>query len=210
VVIDDMLRDPQSAVRFAAERLQFAPAQTHYPGVMAVSPNEYVMSLYKAISPVMQQTFGVNVDGPVKARSFFGIVTIPPDKLNVGQRHPHIDTPNPLQLAVLHYLCNSTHGGTAFYRHRATGFESLDGAQYMQMAQMLAANAQSKGELPAQYVTGDNDLYEQTANLDARFNRLLIYRSRVLHAGNISPTANLSPDPRVGRLTANTFLEFQS
>jgi len=210
LVIEDFLRDPQATVRFAAEKLKFAPAQTHYPGITAVSPDEYVMSIYKALSPLIRQTFGVNVDGPVHARSFFGIVTIPPLKLNIGQRLPHIDTPDPKQIAVLHYLCDASHGGTAFYRHRATGFESLDQQQYMQMVQLLAADAQQHGDIPPQYITGDNRLYQQTASFDAKFNRVIIYRSRILHAGNIAATSNLSSDPRIGRLTVNTFLAFQS
>ena len=209
LLIENYLRDPQSAVRYAAEKMTFTQPPTHYPGITAVSPNEYVTILFKALSPAFRDMFGVNVDGPCQARSFFGIATTPPEKLNIGQRLPHIDTPDPRQIAVLHYLCDASHGGTSFYRHRASGFEAPNPQQYMQMNQMLAEDAKQNGDLPSQYVTTSNRLYEQTASFDAKFNRMIIYRSHILHAGSISPTANLSPDPRVGRLTANTFLAFK-
>jgi len=209
LLIENYLRDPQSAVRYAAEKMTFTAPPTHYPGITAVSPNEYVTILFKALSPAFRDMFGVNVDGPCQARSFFGLATTPPEKLNIGQRLPHIDTPDPKQIAVLHYLCDASHGGTSFYRHRATGFEAPNPQQYMQMNQMLAEDAKVNGDLPSQYVTTSNRLYEQTASFDAKFNRMIIYRSHILHAGSISPTANLSTDPRVGRLTANTFLAFK-
>src|SRR5258708_39107263 len=103
-----------------------------------------------------------------------------PEQLNIGQRLPHIDTPNPHQIAILHYLCDASHGGTAFYRHRATGYESCDEQQFMRVVQQLQKDAEENGPLPPQYIAGSNRVYEQTANLDAKFNRLLIYRSRVL------------------------------
>ncbi len=38
------------------------------------------------------------------------------------------------------------------------------------------------------------------------FNRLVVYRSHVLHSGLLGES-RLSEDPAVGRLTANSFLE---
>lgn len=42
----------------------------------------------------------------------------------------------------------------------------------------------------------------------ADFNSLVVYRSRALHSGRILAPADLSPDPRRGRLTANIFVTF--
>ena len=41
---------------------------------------------------------------------------------------------------------------------------------------------------------------------EAVFNRLIIYRSHVLHTALLADNAG-SPDPAVGRLTANGFIE---
>jgi hypothetical protein len=58
------------------------------------------------------------------------------------------------------------------------------------------------------YIRGNDRLYEQTGTVEGQFNRTVIYRGRLLHSATIPPGATLSPDPRKGRLTANTFLTF--
>jgi len=62
--------------------------------------------------------------------------------------------------------------------------------------------------LPANYITGSNRIYEQTAQVDAKFDRALVYRSQRLSFCSHQSDRDFSPDPRVGRLTANTFLHF--
>jgi Family of unknown function (DUF6445) len=108
-------------------------------------------------------------------------------------------------VAVLHYLCDASHGGTAFYRHRETRYESLDAQRVPGYLQSLERELTTHGPPEGEYVRGDGPLFEQIASFDARFNRVLIYRGRALHAGSIAPTATLSSDPLQGRLTANAF-----
>ena len=208
LVVDDILLHPESVVDFAAKEARFGPPKQMYPGVVAATPQEYVRGLMQTLAPLIRDTFGVSIER-AKVNSFFATVTLRPEQLNIGQRLPHIDTPNPTQIAILHYMCDASHGGTAFYRHRGTGYESCDNDQFMAVVKMLQEDEAQNGPLPASYITGSNRIYEQTAQVDAKFNRALVYRSRVFHSASISPTANFSPDPRVGRLTANTFLAFQ-
>ena len=59
---------------------------------------------------------------------------------------------------------------------------------------------------PPGYIAGDTALFEMTALAPARYNRALVYRSRLLHSGAIAPDAALSPDPATGRLTVTAFL----
>jgi Family of unknown function (DUF6445) len=59
---------------------------------------------------------------------------------------------------------------------------------------------------PAAYYSGDQR-FERIAGYEASFNRALLYRGITLHSGAIINPAGLSPDPRVGRLTINAFLE---
>ena len=47
--------------------------------------------------------------------------------------------------------------------------------------------------------------YAMIDSVEARFNRLIVYRSASLHCG-LFEGAHLSDDPRTGRLTANTFV----
>ena len=145
---------------------------------------------------------------PGSASCNLSLVTLRPEQLNLAQRLPHVDTVDPLQIAFLHYLCEPRFGGTAFYRHRATGFETLTPERLATHKRALDTEL-AEAAPGAGYITGDTALYEQTAAFEAAFDRMLIYRSRVFHSGQINPDAGLSPDPRVGRLTANIFLTYR-
>jgi hypothetical protein len=56
------------------------------------------------------------------------------------------------------------------------------------------------------YINGSNQFFEQIGAIEAVPDRLIIYQGSLLHSGIIPAGMNLSPDPRVGRLTANFFL----
>jgi hypothetical protein len=213
VVIDDLMRNPGSVVSFAATSVSFRRSRPQlgeeggnsYPGVRAPVPQPYLASLYRAIGPLMQETFGLPGSGPLKADCSFSIATLPPEELNVMQRLAHFDTADSRQLAVLHYLCDPSHGGTAFYRHRATGFEAITPERVTPYLQQLQQELAMHGPPPAQYLSGSDSRFEQIASFEARFNRVLIYRSQMLHSGNVSAACGFRDDPRTGRLTANAF-----
>lgn len=206
VVIDEVLADPQALVAEAAIAT-FAPAfgpAGGYPGIRAAAPLAYVERVARTIDPLLRQVFGLRDVRMARAECNFSIVTQRAHELAPAQRAPHVDTADPLQFAILHYLCGGEHGGTAFYRHRATGFEAITSER------LEAYDAARAGE-PAEegYAVGDTSQFEQTASVGVRFNRLAVYRSRVLHSGIIPDDTALSEDPRRGRLTANIFLSYR-
>ena len=45
--------------------------------------------------------------------------------------------------------------------------------------------------------------------VEAKADRVVIYQGSLLHSGIIPPDMPLSDDPRVGRLTANLFVQAQ-
>ncbi len=107
---------------------------------------------------------------------------------------------------MVHYLCRGKFGGTGFFRHRSTGFESVDAGR------RDAYVAAAKPELEAaqagltSYADAGMADYELTGEAEMVFNRLIIYRTHVLHSGLLS-RAPLSDDPASGRLTANGFIQ---
>ncbi len=137
---------------------------------------------------------------------FYSIVTTPPAELAPIQRLPHVDGLEPDRLAILIYLSGEAHGGTAFFRQRATGFETVDAARFPAFEAALHKGVSANGLPPAAYIAGDTALYEQVAMIEARPNRAIIYRSHLLHCARIPAEVPLSPDPRKGRLTVNAFL----
>lgn len=210
IVVNDMLRDPDALVEFAATQIVYQPAgrgDGGYPGLRGPAPLNYVAHVAKAVGPLLMRIFGLKDVALSNASCSFSIVTTPPDQLTVGQRMPHVDTVDPLQFALLHYLCDARFGGTSFYRHRATGFETI--SEQNEADYEAAWQEEVAERLPSPgYVSGDTERYERIGSCDARFNRLAIYRSCLLHSGNIPSDAILSSDPRRGRLTANIFLNY--
>ena len=129
------------------------------------------------------------------------MVTTAPDRLTPPQRAPHFDSPDPGYLAVLHYLSDTP--GTAFYRQRRTAIEQVTRDNlnlFIENARAAAVNA--KG-----YIHGSDGFYEQIGAVEGKADRLVIYRGSMLHSGIIPPDADLSDDPRLGRLTANLFVQ---
>ena len=124
------------------------------------------------------------------------------------QRLPHADSANPRQLALLHYLCDESHGGTSFYRQRRTRFEFVNEARIGAFRAATAADLHELGEPPYRYICGDDSRFERTACFEAAFNRVLIYQSIDLHSANIAPDFHFGGDPRSGRLTLNTFFRY--
>jgi hypothetical protein len=207
VVVDDFLRDPEAVVRYAGSDARFGPPPKTYPGIIAPLPDAYIDALVGALGQLLGDAFGLKLDTAFLVDSFIGIATFTPEELHYGQRLPHVDEYNPGQLALLHYLCAESQGGTAMYRHRTTGYETLSAEKHYEMNSLITQEI-AQNPLPARYVGADNPLFEQTASFDAKFNRLIIYRGQMLHSMSVAPSTRLSPDPRVGRLTANTFLHF--
>ncbi len=210
VVVDDMLADPAALVELIAETVDFTPtasAGNFYPGLRAPAPGGYVQCLSAALGPLVAQAFGELAGRTAQTSACVSVLTFPPSELNLAQRLPHFDAVDGGQLAVLHYLCDASHGGTAFYRHRSTGFETITEGRSAAYVTRLTREIEESPP-PRAYVAGDTPLFEQIGSVDCRFDRVVIYRSRLLHSGNIAPDCNFSRDPRQGRLTANSFLNF--
>jgi hypothetical protein len=208
---DDVLQNAQALIDFAAREVRFAPAWGPgggYPGIRAPAPLNYVNSLVRALAPVVEKAFNLNDVVLARADCYLSMVTMPRESLAPLQRIPHFDTVDPLQFAFLHYLCDPGFGGTAFFRHRATGLETVTReteAEFLRSRDLELAAASPE---PA-YIRSNSPNYEQTAEVEARFNRVLVYRGSLLHSGQIASNMNFSPDPARGRLTANLFVTYR-
>lgn len=205
VVIDDFAAAPDALVDLAAGKV-FADVASYYPGVRAKVPLTYQQFVVDALRPVVADHFGLNAGGLRFTACHFSLVTTAPANLTYLQRIPHVDSLSPNELAFVHYLFRANHGGTAFFRHRGTGFESVDSARRPEYWRHIEAEQNSPDSPPAAYINGDTALYELTARHDGVFNRLLLYRRNSLHSGAMPAHFVPDSDPRRGRLSLNGFL----
>jgi hypothetical protein len=209
IVIDNFAADPEAIVEHAASLAPFAPArQTFYPGVRAPVPMPLVQAIQAYLDGAIRAAFDLG-DQTVKSGGWeYSLVTTAPANLTPRQRLPHIDSTNAGNLALLLYLSPTDQGGTGFYRHRQTGYETITEARYD--AYETALQGQLAQLSPAAgYINGDTAQFESIANYAPVFNRMLIYRSKSLHSASIGPAFAFDPDPRTGRLTLNLFLHYR-
>ena len=202
-MVDGFHPDPD-ALRAVALAARFGPGLRLYPGIRADLPIDYFHATRTVLEMVVSQVFGAR-EGATLIDASFSIVTRPPGELSVQQCIPHVDGVEPGRIGLVHYLSPQGGDGTAFFRHRATGFEALDAARSPTYLAQL--NRELDGAAPpVGYMAEGNALFERTAHVEGRYNRAVIYRSAMLHSGAITPGATLSSDPATGRLTVTAFL----
>lgn len=206
LVIDNFVSDPEALVDFAARLPFYPPASGYYPGVRARAGQAYVAAVMTHLSPIIRELFAAQPMDAEFIESNFSLVTTPGERLVRLQRMPHYDSPSPYHIAILHYLCRPEHGGTAFFRHGASGVEMVTPAGAVNYHAMAERDVIEHGEPPSGYLQGGSAAYEQIAAFEAVFNRVLIYRGANLHSGLIPREDLLCADPSRGRLTVNTFV----
>lgn len=211
VFIDDFLENPQALVE-AAHAARFEPCpgadvRRGYPGVRAPVPMAYSESLTALLDPLIKANFGVPEHLAVKKTPCaFSLTAVAPQDLGPLQRVPHFDASTPHYMAALLYLCDDQHGGTAFYRHRATGLQQITAANRERYGEAVYAQV-DRHPAPLRYFDDSDEHFELLGVMPARFNRLVIYRGSLLHSAIVNPR-RLSADPSTGRLTVNTFYDF--
>ncbi|MDQ1157353.1 hypothetical protein QE385_001680 [Sphingomonas sp. SORGH_AS 950] len=208
VVVDDVMGDVPAIVAMAAALAPFPPASGNgYPGVRRVltpadgAGHGYATALLEAVAPFIGGAFAVDRFDWIEAS--FSMITAAPHALSPAQCMPHFDSIDPGYLAVLHYLSDTPGSGTAFYRQRATAIERVDAAN---RDDFLAA-ARRAGAARTGYIAGSDTAYERIGMVEARVDRVVIYQGSLLHSGIIPPDMPLNADPRIGRLTANMFVQ---
>jgi hypothetical protein len=184
---------------------QYQHAGASYPGIRSWADPSYLDRRRDLMMQIMQRVFGFTKGVRLDA-STFSLVTLSGVELHPLQRIPHYDHSSGEVIAIMHYLLGPETGGTAFYRHRRTGFETVTPEREDAYNAALAMDEREHGMPPAQFCHGDTDWFEQIDEVEAAPDRLVLYRGRQLHSGVIPDPSVLSPDPRKGRLTINMFL----
>ena len=203
VIIDHFTGQPER-LRAMGGAAQYYPAGVDYPGIRAPADPSYLDLRRELMMRVIGEVFGLRQSISCEVAAF-SVVTLSPEQLSPRQRIPHHDHSDGGRVAIMHYLDGPESGGTAFYRHRRTGFEAITPDREDAYAAALEEDAREFGEPPAGYPQ-DSERFEKIAEVEARVDRLALYRGRQLHSGIIPDAGALSDDPASGRLTVNMFL----
>ena len=121
---------------------------------------------------------------------------------------PHVDTFEEDQYAAVHYRCGAPHGGTAIYRYRPKNLVRLRSTDRHVVEEML----QGVRDYPQEhqgYLLGDTSLFKQEVLIEARFNRLILYPSNLLHCAQMSSPDSYDNNVSSGRLTVASFFRLE-
>ncbi len=206
LIVDDVLADPDAMIAAARAADFYTPPHTNYPGLNAPLPEAYYRTVVAALRGPIEAAFGLPADAYLKYFGFFALATTGIAEAEPIQKIPHHDGPDPARLAMVHYLCRGEHGGTGFFRHKATGFESVDQARQDTYVAVAKAQLAAAGVGRAAFAGPDTADYDLIDQAQCVFNRLIVYRNHVLHSALLSPRG-AAADPQLGRLTANGFIE---
>lgn len=204
IIIDDFYSKPDVLVELAAKQI-YSQTRPFYPGVSAPADPSYLAEKMGLLQEAITNVFGFNA-GMRLIECNYSYVTTPPDKLMPIQSLPHYDGVETGRLALLHYLCGPKKGGTAFFRHKATEFETITEERFETYKSVLTQEAETYGLPAKRYMTLSTDQFERIGYVEAKFNRCVLYRGILLHSGMIPKIHNFEVHPDRGRLTINTFL----
>lgn len=208
VIIDDFHSDPKALMDFAKSQ-RFEKRGPFYPGIRAAGDVNYLAERMSLLTIILKNVFGV-MKGVKEVECNYSLVTTRPEDLMPIQALPHFDGLDTGRFALLHYLSGAEKGGTAFYRHRSTGFETVTKSRFETYKNTLEKEVVTFGLPPKCYFNGPSEQFEQILEVDAKPNRMIIYRGITLHSGYIPDGFDFNKRPDLGRLTINTFLQDKS
>ena len=206
LVVDNLMANADQLVDLAASKV-FTDVPGYFPGIRAKVPLTYQQRVINTLREHIADTFGVVASTLHFTNCHFSLVTTPGDRLALLQRIPHVDSMLSSELALMHYLFKSDLGGTAFYRHRSTGFEYVNVERNDRYCRLISAELGGPDSPRPGYISSDTPLFEQIGSQEGRFNRLLIYRRNSLHSSNLTERFVPDANPRTGRLSINGFLK---
>lgn len=209
IVIDNFIADPEQLIDMACAQ-KFTSGGVFYPGIRAVTPLEYQKFLIVKAFPLLVDFFRTPTSGLGFSLCHFSLVTSHANTLNSYQRIPHIDALNQHNLATLHYLFKKPLGGTDFYRHRATGFETINEERKAHYFSVLQQEKTIVEQTPASYMNGDTNTFEKIGSVEGVFNRMVVYHQNLLHSGAIAADFTPVTNPRSGRLSINCFIDVKN
>ena len=205
VVVIDGYSGMADELAARAAGAHFADGGAAYPGIRAPVDARYLDRRRDLLMQVMREVFGFRQRIELEAANF-SLVTRKPEELQPIQCLPHYDDASGEVIAVMHYLRGADTGGTAFYRHRRTGFEAITPERQAEYGAALRADHEEYGMPDRRYHYGDTARFEMIGEVEPRPDRLILYRGWLLHSGVIPDPAALASDPATGRLTVNMFL----
>ncbi|WP_404339360.1 DUF6445 family protein [Pseudoalteromonas mariniglutinosa] len=208
IIVDNFLKSLQPVFNFATQYAYLQPPGsdgTLYPGKRDDMPTPYFRVFSELIDTLLQNKRLKTADRNLYLhRCKLSLVTQKPDQLAPLQRIPHIDSSDDKSYASVHYLVGPEFGGTTIYRYKPHNLIKIT-KDKEQLAFDMIKQAQECADEHQGYLNSNTTLFEQVVNIEAKVNRVIIYKSNLLHSANIMDNINFNADIRTGRLSVASF-----
>lgn len=205
-VIDNFLENYDVLVEYARSIAYFSKVGadgTAYPGVRDRLPRPYERALKKVVKMVY------NSEDATIHRCMLSLTNLPESKLSDSQKIPHVDTCIDNQFAAVHYLCDKPHGGTCIYRYLPRDLVRVR-EQDRDIFKEILRKTRERANEHTGYLIRSTSLFKQELVIQARFNRLVLYPSNLLHCAVLDTPESLLNDVERGRLTVASFFGLQT
>lgn len=194
-VIDNVLHDADDVAALGLAQSYAKDPGNLYPGLRAAMPESFSSPFRGWLTPILQRNGVLESNRAiVRAASFFSVVATASTDLLPIQCIPHYDSTDQDLFAAVIYLCGPEFDGTAFYRHRRTGYEEITEQNASNYQLALNNDMRLYGAPQQGYINADSLLFETVFSNELKFNRALVYPARVLHAAKIEPQFNPPKD----------------
>ncbi|MEZ9540086.1 DUF6445 family protein [Shewanella sp. 10N.286.51.B8] len=205
VIIDDYVADIEVVRDQIITASQFIQDKhTQYPGIRSAMSKADVVAYLKPLMQALYSIFNLPKHlTPSPCDNYYSLLTTAEADLSLIQTIPHFDTYHPNLIACIHYLSCHQHGGTAFFRHRSSGYEFINEARLAEY-QTTLNTLQHSG-----YCTEEHPDFECYKVIPYQQNRLIIFPGQLLHSSLVKPAFDINDNPITGRLTANLFVKFK-
>jgi hypothetical protein len=189
LILDNLYRDPDY-VRSVALSLKTEPPKSSHPGLSSKFETD-ISALHQIVWKYVAKEFGYTSDQSVSRSLFPGLqfmrINRKSEDLTIHQCRPHAD---PVRIAGVVYLNSpqQCRGGTAFYRHRATGAEECvlprnKNDSFEQQFMEFIRSVLTTFPRTKNYPTDSDEDWEMTRLVEMKFNRFICYPGFMIHSG---------------------------
>ena len=208
IIIDDFLSSLAPVYHFASEVAYFQPPGsdgTLYPGKRDEMPAPY----YRVFEQLMAELIdkGILVSGENSLylhKCKLSIVAQKPNELSPLQRMPHIDSTDDKTFAAVHYLSGKEWGGTGIYKYLPANVIKV-GSDNKEIIFEMINDMQQYESTHQGYLNTSTELFEKVVNIEAKENRVVIYKSNLLHSAAIIKAPTNEPTIGNCRLSISSF-----
>lgn len=208
IVVDNFLKSIEPIVHFANHVAYLEPVGsdgTLFPGKRDIMPEPYYRVFKQLIASLQASNlFNHGQKALYLHRCKLSLVTQNATELSLLQRIPHIDSTDDNTFAAVHYISGKASNGTSIYRYIPENLIKIT-EKNQHLFRDIIKQTKSNESQHQGFLNSNTVLFEQVINIKAKPNRIVLYKSNLLHCANLDNNDNYTSNIKNGRLSISSF-----